>query len=165
MVVRKKQTVASGVKNDSKVESVDAMFTEEPKTVKKTTKKAKSSRKKTVKDPIKAFASKTALQSQLEKEEGFDNIIRAHLNQLENSEICKGMRTEKIAFAVFLALPEYLRGSQQFFSKQWGISEQTLSGWKMDRDIQKIRMKVMKAVLLDKTPAVLDNLYEGASRR
>lgn len=73
------------------------------------------------------------------------------------------MRTEKIAFAVFLALPEHIRGSQGFFSKQWGISEATLSAWKNDGDIQKVRMKVMRAVLLDKTPAVLDNLFNAAS--
>lgn len=119
MVVRKKHTVASGEKNDDKVESVDAMFTEEVAT-KKTPKKRvykKGDRKAT--DPIKAFASKTALQSQLEKEQGFDDIIKSHLQQLENLEMCKGIRVEKIAFAVFLALPEYLRGEQRHFSKSW----------------------------------------------
>ena len=74
------------------------------------------------------------------------------------------MRVEKIAFSIFLALPEAVRGDQRQFSKEWGISEQTLSGWKMEPDIQKLRLKVMKSVLIDKTPAVLDNLFNAASK-
>lgn len=75
------------------------------------------------------------------------------------------MRVEKVAFCIFLALPENLRGKQGDFSKQWGISENALSIWKADPTVQKLRLILMKRILIDKTPAVIENLFNAASTK
>jgi len=115
---------------------------------------------------IKVNDNRKAVQDKLLKEEAEeDDIIKAHLKTLENHSLTDGLRVEKVAFAIFLALPERVRWTQGKFSKDWWISEQTLSWWKFLPEIQKIRMALMKSVLVDKTPAVMDNLFEAASMK
>ena len=133
---------------------------------KKTWKKKQSSWNKLDEWTIAVNDSRKTVQDKLLKEEAEeDNIVKALLKQVEKHPLAATMRVEKIAFAVFLALPEAVRWQQSKFSKEWWISEQTLSGWKFNTEIQRLRLLVMKSVLIEKTPAVMDNLFEAASKK
>lgn len=89
MAVQKKQTVASGVKNDDKAKKIESNISASETTQKSVRNKKKVSGKKTKKPELKVNDSKTAKQSQLQKDEGGDNIIKQHLKQLEKSTLCK----------------------------------------------------------------------------
>lgn len=132
---------------------------------KKTWKKKLSSWNKIEEGWIAVTDNRKKLQEKLLKEEAQeDNIVKAHLKTLENHAMTVWMRIEKVAFAIFLWLPEAVRWTQGDFSREWGISEQALSGWKYLPEIQRIRMTVMKSVLIDRTPAVMENLFTAASK-
>jgi DNA-binding XRE family transcriptional regulator len=72
------------------------------------------------------------------------------------------MRVEKIALAVFLALPKKERGTLGEFSEEWGVSRQTLSAWQKEKDVQRLRLEFMLSVLQEHTPDILLNLAEAA---
>ncbi len=92
------------------------------------------------------------------------DVLRKHLNLLSEIEGFKDMKIEKQAYAVFLGLPESIRGKQKEFGADWKISEQTLSAWKHDPVVKNVRETLMKNILMDKTPAVLEMLYNGTQR-
>lgn len=165
MAVQKKQVVASGVKNDDKAKKKESWISAAETTQKTVRKKTSNPSKKKKKPELKVKDSNSAKQSQLQKEDGGDDIIKGHLEAIGKHPLAKGMRVEKIAFAVFLALPEAIRGDQRKFSKDWKISENSLSIWKTESEVQKLRLVLMKKILIDKTPAVLDNLFEAASKK
>lgn len=116
-------------------------------------------------EKMKVKDSNAAKKEILEQPEPKNSIISGHLDSLWQHPLAKWMRTEKIAFAIFLWLPEQLRWSQISFSKQWWISENSLCVWKLEPEVQTLRLQVMKAILLEKTPAVMDNLFEAASKK
>lgn len=164
MVVQRKQTVASGVKNDDKVEVIDPILLNSEPAKKTASKKKPVPRKGKKKIVKKKKPPQTASQSQPKKEDAEANIIKAHLDSIGKHPLAKWMRVERIAFAIFLALPESLRGDQRTFSKQWWISENSLSVWKAEPEIQKLRLLLMKRILIDKTPDVIENLFKAASK-
>lgn len=172
MVVRKKQSVASEVKNDDKSETVGQIL--DKKSAKKAVKKPASKKKHkrndfpANKDTLAKKIKKdwqTASQSQSSENTEEADIIKGHLEAIGKHPLAKGMRVEKIAFSIFLALPENLRGKQGDFSKQWGISENALSIWKAEPEVQKLRLVLMKRILIDRTPAVIENLFNAASTK
>lgn len=165
MAVQKKQTVASGVKNDEKAKKIESNISASETTQKPVRKKAANQRKKKKVPELKVKDSNSAKQSQLEKKNGDDNIIKAHLETIGKHPLAKGMRVEKIAFCIFLSLPEAVRGDQRQFSKEWSISENSLSIWKTEPEVQKLRLVLMKRLLIDKTPAVIENLFNAASTK
>lgn len=139
---------------------------EPKKKKKKTWKKKQSSWNKLDEWTIAVNDSRKTVQNKLLKEEAEeDSIVKSLVKQVEKHPLAATMRVEKIAFAVFLALPEAVRWQQATFSKEWWISEQCLSGWKFNTEVQRLRLLVMKSVLIEKTPAVMDNLFEAASKK
>jgi len=137
----------------------------EKKKQKSPPKKKDSQRMKKKFEKLKVKDSNASKKSLLEQPEPKNSIISGHLDSLWQHPLAKWMRTEKIAFAIFLWLPEQLRWSQISFSKQWWISENSLCVWKLEPEVQTLRLQVMKSILLEKTPAVMDNLFEAASKK
>lgn len=92
------------------------------------------------------------------------NFREAWFDMLKNIDDYKDMRIEQLAFAVFLATLPADRGTQKDFSEAWGISETTLSAWKMNPKVRKLRIETMKLAYVDQTPVVLQTLFEAATK-
>jgi hypothetical protein len=108
-------------------------------------------------------AAKRRAELEEERNEEHFKLINGWLDLLKDNELIKDMRIEEVAFSIFLAIPETDRGTQQEFAKQWGVSETTLSLWKLKPAIRKVRGQLLPSLLIDKTPKVIDSLYDAAT--
>ncbi len=100
-------------------------------------------------------------QKALEQER---NYMKKQVNLLLKNEDISDLSVEQVAFALFWALPECQRQRQKDFSYMWDVSERTLSQWKHHPKIQKLRNKFMQNVLVEKTPLVLEALFQATQR-
>ena len=90
----------------------------------------------------------------------------------ENAEIFKNplskwLKEEKVLFAYFLALPRKLRNkeiqTQNQFSNIYGTDITTLSRWKKEEKVKRLKSSFMSSILENKTVEVISNLYEAAT--
>lgn len=154
-----------------------------PKKMNKTAKKAKKAptlkNKKTVrKAPKLTEVSKQVMSKKAKARESKKSQERREeetlseeqkfreswFEMLTKIEDYKDLRIEQLAFGIFLASMPKDRGTQGDFAKAWGVSETTLSAWKMNPKIRKLRIDTMKLFYVDKTPVVIDTLYEAATK-
>lgn len=87
--------------------------------------------------------------------------------EIFNNPLSKWIKEEKVLFAYFLALPRKLRNkeiqSQNQFSNIYWIDITTLSRWKKEEHIQRLKQSFMSSLLENKTVEVISNLYEAAT--
>ena len=93
------------------------------------------------------------------------NWLKTHLDSLGSIDGIKETRVEKIAFGIFLASPEEVRGHQKDFSKQWNISQNTLTVWKQDPQVLAVRTQFLTPLILENTPEVILHLLKATKTR
>ena len=135
--------------------------------------KVSSSEKSKHKKPTQKPSSKKGVNKSLPKKgkktedkappkKSFKKIIQEQLDLIGKNKRFDGVRKEKVAFGIFLSMPSKIRGTQKDFAELWKISENSLSLWKNDEAVKEVRSALIKAFLYDKTPDVLEALYNNA---
>jgi DNA-binding transcriptional regulator YiaG len=69
----------------------------------------------------------------------------------------------RLKYAVFLVIPEAQEVKKKDFAEHYNLNVATLSEWRLRDDVVSMRDYFLKAYFKSKTPAVIHNLFKGAS--